>query len=267
MTSSNISRNSLSERSYHLITNIVNDLQNNPNFCSWEFFADRLMYLDRGGLALHMIRDGNLFQTYGFFPNANGDIEKITIVGQRLYNECEAIGKSHMAFGLPIDVISFDEEENRIELHVSQTLFETGVNKEFVEYLLEGNNYPSEGEIMFDSSDHIRFHNGVNVSGHNYGCHRRLVVEKNIQAGEGYTVTMYNLDGLHPIWRNNMQMSPKQMKITNVSGNVVELRGYGWDSLGISFAAYGVTLCIEEGRIAQATINMFDRNVSILYLE
>ena len=63
----------------------------------------------------------------------------------------------------------------------------------FVRYLLEGNNYPSNGQVVFDSSDHIRFQNGQNVSGHNYGCNRRLVIEKNIQGDEGYTVTMYNL--------------------------------------------------------------------------
>lgn len=63
--------------------------------------------------------------------------------------------------------------------------------------LLEGNNYPLEGCISFDSSDHIRFQNGQNVSGHNYGCNRRLVVEKNIHGDEGYTITMYNLDGVH----------------------------------------------------------------------
>ena len=27
------------------------------------------------------------------------------------------------------------------------------------------------------------------MSGHNYGCNRRFVIEKNIEGGEGYTVT------------------------------------------------------------------------------
>ena len=62
--------------------------------------------------------------------------------------------------------------------------------------LLAGNNNPPEGTVVFDTSDHIRFQNGQNVSGHNYGCNRRLVIEKNIEGGERYTVTMYNLDGV-----------------------------------------------------------------------
>ena len=140
----------------------------------------------------------------------------------------------------------------------------------FVRYLLEGNNYPSNGQVVFDSSDHIRFQNGQNVSGHNYGCNRRLVIEKNIQGDEGYTVTMYNLDG------NNVQMAPKQMKIVDVNNNIVELRGYGYDENALamgaplqvaSFANYGVALMINEGTIVRAQLNMFDRNICIVYLK
>ena len=99
----------------------------------------------------------------------------------------------------------------------------------FIKYLLEGNNQPSDGQVVFDSSDHVRFQNGQNVSGHNYGCNRRLVIEKTIQGGKGYTISMYNMDGMHPLWQNNIQMAPKRMKIVNVDGNIVDLRGYGYD--------------------------------------
>ena len=60
------------------------------------------------------------------------------------------------------------------------------MSNSFVRYLLEGNNYPSNGQVVFDSSDHIRFQNGQDISGHNYGCNRRLVIKKNIQGEEGY---------------------------------------------------------------------------------
>lgn len=133
--------------------------------------------------------------------------------------------------------------------------------------LLEGNNYPSEGNISFDSSDHIRFQNGQNVSGHNSGCNRRFVVEKNIHGEEGYTVTMYNLDGIHPIWQNNVQMAPKRMRIINVDNNIVQLRGYGFDVMGGSFADYGIVLLIENEAIYRVQLDMYDRNVSIVYLK
>lgn len=150
------------------------------------------------------------------------------------------------------------------------------MSKFFIKYLLEGNNYPSDGQIVFDSSDHIRFQNGNDVSGHNYGCNRRLVIEKNIQVHEGYTVTIYNLDGIHPLWQNNIQLAPKRMKIANVDRNIVELRGYGYDENALamgapleaaSFENYGVVLMIEDGEIVRAQLNMFDRNISIVYLK
>lgn len=150
------------------------------------------------------------------------------------------------------------------------------MSKFFIKYLLDGNNYPSDGQIVFDSSDHIRFQNGNDVSGHNYGCNRRLVIEKNIQVQEGYTVTIYNLDGIHPLWQNNIQMAPKRMKIINVDRNIVELRGYGYDKNALamgapleaaSFENYGVVLMIENGEIVRAQLNMYDRNINIVYLK
>lgn len=138
---------------------------------------------------------------------------------------------------------------------------------EFMNSLLAGNNNPPEGTAVFDSSDHIRLQNGQNVSGHNYGCNRRFVIEKNIEGGEGYTVSMFNLDGIHPVWRNNIQMAPKRMRVVSVDGNVVELRGYGFDQLGGDFSDYGVVLLIEDSEISRLQLNMFDRNICIVYLK
>lgn len=145
-----------------------------------------------------------------------------------------------------------------------------------IKHLLNWDNYPPEGKVIFDSSDHIRFQNGQDISGHNYGCNRRLVIEKNIQGEEGYTVTIYNLDGVHPLWQNNVQMAPKRMKIVNVEGNIVELRGYGYDENALaigaplqtaSFENYGVAVMIENDFIVRAQLNMFDRNICIVYLQ
>ena len=74
------------------------------------------------------------------------------------------------------------------------------MEKDFINYIIEGDNYPPNGCVSFDTSDHIRFQNGKDVSSHNYGCNRRFVIEKNIEGGEGYTVTLYNLDGNHPLY-------------------------------------------------------------------
>lgn len=145
-----------------------------------------------------------------------------------------------------------------------------------IDDIITGNNNPSEGEIIFDSSDHIRFQNGRDVSGHNYGCNRRFVIEKNIEGSEGYTVTMYNLDGNHPLWQNNIQMAPKRMRIVSVNDNIVEMRGYGYDENALaigaplseaSFANYGVVLLINEAKLERIQLNMYDRDISIVYLK
>jgi len=145
-----------------------------------------------------------------------------------------------------------------------------------IDDILKGNNYPSEGKVIFDSSDHIRFQNGKDVSGHNYGCNRRFVIEKNIEGNEGYTVTMYNLDGNHPLWKDNIQMAPKRMHIVSANDNIVELRGYGYDENALimgaplsdaSFANYGIVLLIEDTEIKRIQLNMYDRNISIVYLK
>lgn len=147
--------------------------------------------------------------------------------------------------------------------------------QDFLNSLLAGNNFPPKGSVAFTSTDHIRFQNGHDVSGHNYGCNRKIVIENNIQGDEGYTVTMFNLDGIHPLWQNNVQMAPKRMKIVNVDDNVVELRGYGYDenalAMGMPFQAasyenYGLVIMIENNEIIQVQLNMYDRNISILYL-
>lgn len=147
---------------------------------------------------------------------------------------------------------------------------------DFLSNIIKGDNNPPNGKIVFDSSDHIRFQNGQDVSGHNYNCHRRITIEKNIEGGEGYTVTMYNMDGVHPFWQNNIQMSPKRMKIVNKHENIIELRGYGYDENALafgapmeaaSFANYGVVIKIENNHIVLAQLNMFDRHVSIVYFK
>ena len=137
---------------------------------------------------------------------------------------------------------------------------------DFVDYLLDFDNSPKEGMISFDSSDHVRFENGMDVTGHNVGCHRRITIQKNIQGQEGYTVTIYNLDGIHPLWGDNVQMAPKRMFIEKVSDGIVEMRGRGEDKLGASFEDYGMVLMIRDGIIQRAQLNIYDRNISIVYL-
>ena len=133
--------------------------------------------------------------------------------------------------------------------------------------LLDGNNYPIGEIVKFNSTDHIRYANGIDVSGHNFGCNRQIVIQKNIEGGEGYTITIYNLDGVHPFWCNSVQMAPKQMRIINVTDNIVYLRGFGNDRLGNRFSDYAIDLYFNGLEIEKATLKMLDRNIELEYLK
>lgn len=137
----------------------------------------------------------------------------------------------------------------------------------FLEELKAGNNFPPSGSYEFKSSDHIRFQNGQNVSGHNYNCHRTVKIEKNINGKEGYTLSILNDDSIHPLWGNNVQMAPKPMKILSVENNQVFLRGYGVDRMGASFADYAMTIVFQGNEITSCVLHMLDRGVDLMYLK
>lgn len=137
----------------------------------------------------------------------------------------------------------------------------------FFEDLISGTNYPCQGAIEFLSSDHIRYQNNINVSGHNYNCHRKVRIEKSITGNEGYSVTIFNEDSIHPLWGNNVQMSTKKMRIIKVDKDCVELRGFGTDPMGFSFDGYGISVFHNGNKIVKCILHIFDRGIDLEYLE
>lgn len=129
----------------------------------------------------------------------------------------------------------------------------------------KGDNNPPQDQIYFDSSCHTRFENGIQRGVRQTGCNRRFLIESNITHSIGYTITMFNLDGIHPIWNDNIQMSPKQMKIISVVDNNIEFRGFGYDSMGNNFSDYGIIVVLDGLKIDYLVLNMYDRNISIIY--
>lgn len=121
--------------------------------------------------------------------------------------------------------------------------------------------------FLFKSSDHLRYENGLHVSGPHGGAGRAIKVEPNISDGKGVTVTLYNLDGNHPVWQNNIQMAPKQMKIIKQTKDKIVLRGYGLDEMGGSFSDYGLTIHYKNGSVEKCILHMYDKKVDIEYLK
>ncbi len=119
-----------------------------------------------------------------------------------------------------------------------------------------------ELNFLFYSSDHLRYQDGVHVSGPHGGAPRAIKVEPNISGNEGYTVSMYNTDG----GAATLQMATKQMRLKNVETNRIELIGYGHDIYGTPFSDYGLTICHNEGAIYKCILHLHDRGVDIEYL-
>ena len=127
-------------------------------------------------------------------------------------------------------------------------------------------------DIYFESSDHIRYQNGQHVSGPHGGARRAVKIETNIEGKDGYTVTVYNLDGNHPFWGNNVQMAPKQMKVISSDSESTELRGWGEDPKAFGhpdglFSNYGITIHHPDNEIESIVLHMHDRSVDIEYLK
>jgi tetratricopeptide (TPR) repeat protein len=119
-----------------------------------------------------------------------------------------------------------------------------------------------ELNFVFHSPDHLRYEGGVHVSGPHGGAPRAIKVEDNISGNEGYTVTMFNTDG----GQNVVQMAPKQMKLIAIDNVKIQLKGYGSDAMGASFADYGLTIFHDNGKIEKCVLHMYDRGVDIVYL-
>lgn len=127
--------------------------------------------------------------------------------------------------------------------------------------------------IYFVSSDHLRYERGIHASGPHGGAKRAIKVEPNINGNLGYTVTVFNLDGNHPLWGTNVQVAPKPMKVIETSESKTILRGYGSDPNAMgnpagNFANYGISIFHPNGRdIEKIILHMHDRKVDLEYLK
>jgi hypothetical protein len=122
--------------------------------------------------------------------------------------------------------------------------------------------------VYFVSDSHQRYENGVAVRGLQQGCKRAVKIENNISGNEGYSVTIYTLDGARPFGGNNVIMRTKPMKVIQRSEEKIILRGFGYDKMAFamgagndaSFANYGLSIYLKYDEIDKCTLHMHDRN-------
>ena len=121
-------------------------------------------------------------------------------------------------------------------------------------------------KLRFFSSDHLRYENGIHVSGPHGGAARVVEIVPNFQKKEGYIVTIFNQDNNHPFFGNNVQMSPKQMRVINKTPSEIKLRGFGKDNFGSSYQDYGITICFSGLEIDHIKLHLLDKGVVIKYI-
>ena len=252
-----------SKESESLIQNVIENFRMTPMYSSFEIESFQNL---NGSISLMVSKNDNMINRFDFYADGrDGKIGSIAIYGSNLRDHANAIRSSMKIFDLPVSDVSyeFDLVDVTLEDYDVCSLIGTSIT----ESLLSGDNKPNVGEFKFDSTDHIRYQNGMNVSGHNYGCHRQVEIKNNISGGEGYTVTIYNMDGNHPFWGNNVQMAPKQMKIVKVQNNIVSLVGFGCDIMGNQFSDYAIDVYFIGKEVEKIVLKMLDRNIELEYLK
>lgn len=231
---------------------------------------------DNGKGALITINDTNLFNSisqendFDVLMTSKDRLQLIKIPSSGNGDENMGISMFKMTIGATRNHADFQPNEPYCcnlflqEGSIAKITFSFSTPEKLIEFYSDGKtNDNLELEFVFKSSDHIRYENGIKVSGPHGGAPRAVKVESNIDGGEGYTVTLFNIDG----GQANVQMAPKQMKLKQADNDKIELIGFGSDSIGASFADYGLTVFLSDGKITKCILHMFDRNVDIEYFE
>lgn len=121
----------------------------------------------------------------------------------------------------------------------------------------------SLSNLDFVSTEHTRVENG---SRKRNNAKRTIKIESNPQIRDSYLVTIYNNEGQHPFWGDNVQMAPKRMKIKSQTDQKIELIGFGVDDMGGSFADYGLTILSNSSQVNKLILHLIDRKIDIEYV-
>lgn len=255
--------NQFSKESEKLILNILDGFRRTPIYSDFSIKSHRN---SNGIITLEVSKNNHVLNRFDFYADGQGGkIGSIAIYGSNLKGHALAIESSMSIFGLPVSNVSY--EVDLVDVILDDYNISIMNKNSIIDSLLTGDNQPCVGEALFDSFDHVRYQNGIDVSGHNCGCHRQIIIKNNINGEEGYTITILNMDGNHPLWGNNVQMAPKQMKIVKVKDNVVSLIGFGSDLMGNSFCDYALDIYFSDNEIDKIMLKMLDRNINIEYLK
>jgi hypothetical protein len=121
--------------------------------------------------------------------------------------------------------------------------------------------------LYFESREHKRYNGGQWNGGDDGCCGRAIEVKTHPEFSNSFLVTVYNLDGVHPVWGTNVQIAGKRMRVIESSNSHITLRGHGLDSRGFPFSNFGITIHFKDGGVDYISLYYHDRDVRLDYLK
>ncbi len=197
----------------------------------------------------------------------NGKRFRIVQPSDNLKALFQSMGKEHITIG------SMFSDGYAVTFLLGEEQLTRKPTKGIMNSLLDGSNNPPKDKLVFHSNTHQRYEHGQPVRGEQIGCHRDVIIEKNISGGIGYTISVQNPDAIPGSW-GATPMGTKPMKIESVSNDRIEMHGYGYDSTALAmgipmcdatFENYGMTVYHDGKDITHCVIHLIERNVDIDY--
>lgn len=101
----------LNQHSRQLINNIWVNAKNHPMYAGYNVTKDEASYFDAGAIAIILQSPRGNSNMFLFYPayDGSGKIGSCAIYGANLEGHKQAIERSMTLFGLPVDLVEWDE--------------------------------------------------------------------------------------------------------------------------------------------------------------
>lgn len=119
-------------------------------------------------------------------------------------------------------------------------------------------------DIKFVSNKQARRQNGHLTAETDENTYRGVRIEG--LKGGTFRVSIYMMEGKHPLWGDNMTMAPKIMRIKGESEEEPELIGVAGTSMFDDFSDYGITIRSSSDQVDEIVLHLHDRDTDIAYL-
>jgi hypothetical protein len=116
----------------------------------------------------------------------------------------------------------------------------------------------------FSSNQHVRRENGVQTGVTDNTTYRGVQIEH--IDGKNYRVSISMIDGVHPVWGDNLTMAPKVMRVMSQKKGQTVLGGIRGTSMLDDYSDYSITVIHPNNQISSITLHMLDRLIDITYL-